>query len=64
MWLGTEGRRKMKWRADDLKGKVAAICCGGGIPATDAAMIADVLVTTDMRGIHSHGVVRLARYLD
>ena len=27
-------------------------------------MIADVLVTTDMRGIHSHGVVRLARYLD
>ena len=54
----------MKWRADDLKDKVAAICCGGGIPATDAAMIADVLVTTDMRGIHSHGVVRLARYLD
>ena len=54
----------MKWLADDLKDKVAAICRAGGIPATDAAMIADVLVTTDMRGIHSHGVVRLARYLD
>ncbi len=43
---------------------VAAICRAGGIPDADAAMIADVLVTTDMRGIHSHGVVRLARYLD
>lgn len=52
------------WNAEDLKAKTEAICVAGGIPAADAAMIADVLVTTDMRGIHSHGVVRLARYLD
>ncbi len=54
----------MKRQVSDLKGLVATICRAGGIPDADAAMIADVLVTTDMRGIHSHGVVRLARYLD
>ena len=54
----------MKRQFDELKGTVAAICRAGGIPEADAEMIADVLVTTDMRGIHSHGVVRLARYLD
>ena len=51
-------------QAGELKEKVAEICRAGGIPQADAGMIADVLVTTDMRGIHSHGVVRLARYLD
>ena len=54
----------MKRQVGELKGTVSAICRAGGIPAADAEMIADVLVTTDMRGIHSHGVVRLARYLD
>ena len=53
-----------KWNVGELKEKVVGICRAGGIPAADAEMIADVLVTTDMRGIHSHGVVRLARYLD
>ena len=48
----------------ELKALTIKICRAGGIPAADAEMIADVLVTTDMRGIHSHGVVRLARYLD
>ena len=52
------------WKVDELKDRTAAICRAGGIPAADAEMIAEVLVTTDMRGIHSHGVVRLARYLD
>ena len=52
------------WKAEDLKKRTEEICVAGGIPAADATMIADVLVTTDMRGIHSHGVVRLARYLD
>ena len=52
------------WNASELNEKAAAICRAGGIPAADAEVIADVLVTTDMRGIHSHGVVRLARYLD
>lgn len=52
------------WTVRDLKARTSEICEAGGISADDAEMIADVLVTTDMRGIHSHGVVRLARYLD
>ena len=35
-----------------------------GVPAADAKAIADTLVLTDMRGIHSHGVIRSARYID
>ena len=54
----------MKRQVGELKRLAAAICRAGGIPSVDAETIADVLVTTDMRGIHSHGVVRLARYLD
>ena len=35
-----------------------------GVPEPAAARIAAVLVSADARGIHSHGVIRLARYLD
>ena len=35
-----------------------------GIPEADAALLTDVLVTTDMRGVNSHGVMRSASYLD
>lgn len=54
----------MKHAVGELKARVAAIAAKAGIPAADAETIADVLVTTDMRGVHSHGVVRMARYLD
>lgn len=48
----------------ELVERVAAVAVKAGIPSADAKRIADVLVTTDARGVHSHGVVRLARYLD
>ena len=35
-----------------------------GVPQSDAAAIAETLVLTDLRGIHSHGVIRSARYID
>ena len=54
----------MKCAVEELKTRVAAIGAKAGIPAADAETIAEVLVTTDMRGVHSHGVVRIARYLD
>lgn len=54
----------MKVGAEELEKRVCDIAARAGIPAGDAEMIARVLVTTDMRGVHSHGVVRLARYLD
>lgn len=34
------------------------------VPEEDAAITADVLVAADLRGIDSHGVVRLKRYVD
>ena len=54
----------MRYTVEELKSRVAAIGVKAGIPAADAETIAEVLVTTDMRGVHSHGVVRIARYLD
>jgi L-2-hydroxycarboxylate dehydrogenase (NAD+) len=35
-----------------------------GVPADDAQICADVLVTADMRGIESHGISRLKTYVD
>ena len=35
-----------------------------GVPPEDAAMTADVLVAANLRGIDSHGVARLRRYVD
>src|SRR5437879_8374972 len=34
-----------------------------GVPAEDARIVADVLVLADLRGIDSHGVARLGRYV-
>jgi len=54
----------MKFDVHELQSRVTAACVKIGIPEGDARTIAEVLVLTDMRGIHSHGVVRLARYFD
>ena len=35
-----------------------------GVQAEDAQITADVLVQANLRGIDSHGVARLARYID
>jgi L-2-hydroxycarboxylate dehydrogenase (NAD+) len=37
---------------------------GLGVPAADARICADVLITSDLRGIESHGVGRLKYYYD
>ncbi|MFH1569001.1 MAG: Ldh family oxidoreductase [Gemmatimonadota bacterium] len=34
-----------------------------GVPPADAAFVAGTLVDADLKGIHSHGVLRLPRYL-
>jgi ureidoglycolate dehydrogenase (NAD+) len=34
-----------------------------GVPATEAAFVAETLVEADLRGIHSHGILRLGRYV-
>lgn len=53
-----------RFDAEALKKFTGSIFEAANIPSEDAAMISHVLVTTDMRGVHSHGVVRSARYID
>ncbi|HXX36866.1 MAG TPA: Ldh family oxidoreductase [bacterium] len=34
-----------------------------GVPAPDADLVADTLIEADLRGVHSHGVMRLPSYI-
>lgn len=47
--------------------QLRAVCAGilqhQGVPAADADFVAHTLVEADLRGIHSHGVLRLGRYV-
>lgn len=49
--------------ADRLRALVTAIfeCCG--MAAADAGLLADSLVQSDLRGVHSHGVLRVPEYV-
>ena len=55
---------KVVVRADDLKTLVAGIFAARGARAADAATTADVLVWANLRGVDSHGVSRVPRYLE
>jgi ureidoglycolate dehydrogenase (NAD+) len=48
---------------DRLSTFVAAIFAAHGLSQPDAAIVADVLVWADLRGVHSHGVSRIPSYL-
>lgn len=50
--------------ADKLKEFVTRVFEKLGVPHEDAEITADVLVRADLRGIESHGVARLRRYVD
>ena len=49
-------------------GELAAFVCElfvrAGLPAADAATVAESLVCSDLRGTHSHGVVRAPFLVD
>jgi len=47
----------------DLEAFCAAVLGRYGVPPSEAALTARVLVAADVRGIASHGVARLGRYL-
>ncbi|HID87844.1 MAG TPA: malate dehydrogenase, partial [Anaerolineae bacterium] len=51
-------------RAEALRHFCAQVFEKMGVPSEDAAVTADVLVTADLRGIDSHGVARLRRYVN
>ena len=50
------------FHVDDLKGYVAQFFQALGVSEPDAQIAADVLVSADIRGINSHGVIRLYSY--
>jgi LDH2 family malate/lactate/ureidoglycolate dehydrogenase len=50
-------------QAKELTTLTAAILRHYQVPATDADFVATSLVAADLRGVHSHGVLRLARYV-
>ena len=50
-------------RADELSSCVTAIFQAVGMAAEDAQFLTDSLVRADLRGIHSHGVIRVPDYV-
>jgi LDH2 family malate/lactate/ureidoglycolate dehydrogenase len=49
-------------KEDTLKNFVSAVLVKVGVAPADAAVVADVLVAADLRGVESHGVARLESY--
>jgi LDH2 family malate/lactate/ureidoglycolate dehydrogenase len=58
----TENERRVP--ADDLRPFVTRVFVHCGMGASDAVLLADTLVAADLRGIHSHGVLRVPDYVD
>lgn len=48
--------------SEDLRDFCARVFVHHGVPEADAALAADVLALSDLRGIDSHGVARLSSY--
>ncbi|MEM2219235.1 MAG: Ldh family oxidoreductase, partial [Candidatus Korarchaeum sp.] len=51
-------------RYEELAEFVRSVFLRLGVPGDDARVVAENLVTADLRGIESHGVARLRRYVD
>ncbi len=50
--------------ANILKNFMSDVYIGLGVPKEDAKIIAEVLITSDLRGIESHGIQRCKMYYD
>ena len=56
------GDLEIRVRAEDARWTTERLLQAAGIPAADAARIADVLLYADLRGIDTHGVSNLLRF--
>ncbi len=56
--------RRIKVETNKLEDFVTDVLQKHGMTATDALVTAEVMVSADKRGIESHGVARLKRYVD
>ena len=50
--------------AEGLKRFAKDVFARIGLPKSDAAVVADVLVWANLRGVDTHGVMRIPRYVD
>jgi LDH2 family malate/lactate/ureidoglycolate dehydrogenase len=58
---GTERERRIEWKA--LQTTVAGIFQACSMAREDAGLLAETLVQADLRGCHSHGVLRVPEYV-
>ena len=49
--------------AEELRARVANIFTRLGVPSEDAGIVSHHLVEADLRGVHSHGVIRVPTYV-
>lgn len=61
VYPGSETERRVPF--ETLRRNVAAIFARCGMGEDDAELLADSLATADLRGIHSHGVLRVPDYV-
>lgn len=54
--------KKLVFKVEDLKIFVEGFLRKLGVPAEDARIAADVIVSADLRGVDSHGIIRLNTY--
>ena len=57
----SDGERRIS--AEHLLSAVTAIFARCGMSSEDASILADSLVQSDLRGVHSHGVLRVPEYV-
>src|SRR5206468_593261 len=50
-------------RADELRAQVVRIFVKLGLPEEESQIVAEHLVEADLRGVHSHGVIRVPSYV-
>jgi L-2-hydroxycarboxylate dehydrogenase (NAD+) len=53
---------KILYRLDDLKDYIIRFFAHYDVPEEDARIVADVLTSADLRGVESHGIIRLDTY--
>ncbi|MDI6707286.1 MAG: Ldh family oxidoreductase [Firmicutes bacterium] len=52
------------YKAEILKGFCTNILTGAGVKGEDAEIIAESLISAELRGVKSHGIVRLPTYIE
>ena len=55
-------KETLRYRAEDLRGFCSSVLEKLGVPRKDAEEVTDCLLQADLRGVDSHGVIRLPVY--